>query len=116
MAKSSSLVYSTEPSKKKCPTCGQYDCECERIEDKPLSGQSVKIRIDRKGRKGKSMTVVEGLQVNPKHLADIAKTLKQKIGTGGTAKEGRIEIQGENRQQVAAILNEMGVKTKYAGG
>jgi translation initiation factor 1 len=116
MAKSSSLVYSTDASKKKCPTCGQYDCVCESVEDKPLSGQTVKIRIDRKGRKGKSVTMIEGFQVNPMHLADIAKTIKQKIGTGGTAKEGRIEIQGENRDKVAAILNDLGVKTKFSGG
>ena len=62
------------------------------------------------------MTVVEGLRVNPMHLADIAKTIKQKIGTGGTAKQGRIEIQGEHRDKVATILQDMGVKTKFSGG
>ena len=82
----------------------------------PIEGQEVKIRIDRKGRKGKSVTVVEGLSVNPAHLAEIAKELKQKLGTGGTAKEGRIEIQGEHREKIAEILQEKGIKSKFSGG
>jgi translation initiation factor 1 len=104
------LVYTTDASKQKCPTCGQYECRCQRTEDKPLAGQSAKIKIDRAGRKGKSVTVIEGLQVNPAHLAKIAKIIKQKLGTGGTAKEGHIEIQGDHREKVAALLGEMGVK------
>lgn len=116
MAKNSNLVYSTDSTKQKCPKCGQYDCICNKVEDGPLAGQTAKIMVDRKGRKGKSMTVVEGLKVNPMHLADIAKTIKQKIGAGGTAKQGRIEIQGEHRDKVAAVLQEMGVKTKFSGG
>ena len=82
----------------------------------PVEGQEVKIRIDRKGRKGKSVTVVEGLLVNPTHLAEIAKELKQKLGTGGTTKEGRIEIQGEHREKIAEILQEKGIKSKFSGG
>lgn len=116
MAKNSNLVYSTDSSKQKCPKCGQFECVCNEVKDGPLAGQTVKILIDRKGRKGKSVTIVEGLKVNPMHLADIAKTIKQKIGTGGTAKQGRIEIQGEHREKVAAVLQDMGVKTKFAGG
>lgn len=112
------LVYSTDASKSKCPVCGQYDCRCEKTEDKPLAltGQSARIRIDRAGRKGKSVTIIEGLRVNPSHLAEIAKTIKQKLGVGGTAKEGRIEIQGEQRDKVAVVLRDMGVKIKFSGG
>ncbi len=116
MAKNSSLVYSTDSSQQKCPVCHQYECMCEQPDDGPLAGQSAKIMIDRKGRKGKSVTVVHGLKVNPTHLADIAKTIKQKIGAGGTAKQGRIEIQGEHRDKVAAVLQDMGVKTTLSGG
>ena len=114
MAKSA-LVYSTDRSKQKCPTCGRYECTCEEADSQPLSSQSAKIYIDRKGRKGKSMTIVEGLKVNPQHLAEIAKTIKQKIGTGGTAKQGRIEIQGEHHEKVAAVLRDLGVKTSSSG-
>ncbi|MBN1464125.1 translation initiation factor [candidate division KSB1 bacterium] len=105
------LVYSTARTSK-CPVCDQYDCRCEKNEDKPA--QSARIRIDRAGRKGKSVTIIEGLQVNPSHLAEIAKTIKQKLGVGGTAKEGRIEIQGEQRDKVATLLSEMGVKIKFS--
>jgi len=114
--KNSNLVYTTDHSREKCPKCGQYDCVCETSDEQPLSGQTAKITLDRKGRKGKSMTVVKGLKVNPNHLADIAKTIKQKIGTGGTAKEGRIEIQGDHRDKVATLLREMGVTIRFSGG
>ncbi len=82
----------------------------------PLEGQQATLRIDRKGRKGKSVTVVEGLSVNPTHLGELAKELKQKLGTGGTAKQGRIEIQGEHREKIAELLQEKGVKSKFSGG
>jgi len=125
--KNSQLVYSTNSNKHKCPTCGQYECICETKADKcptcgqyecicetkadaPLAGQTAKITIDRKGRKGKSMTVIEGLKVNPMHLAEIARLIKQKM------EQGRIEIQGEHRDKVASILQEMGVKTIFSGG
>lgn len=114
--KNSRMVYSTDSAAEKCPRCGQFDCICEQQVETPLAGQSAKILVDRKGRKGKSVTVVEGLRVNPMHLADIAKSIKQKIGTGGTAKNGRIEIQGEHRKVVAGMLQELGVKTKFVGG
>jgi translation initiation factor 1 len=114
--KNSQLVFSTDSNNQKCPKCGQLECICSTEKDTPLAGQSAKILIDRKGRKGKSMTVIEGLRVNPMHLAEIAKSIKQKLGTGGTAKNGRIEIQGEHRPKVASILQEMGVKTKNSGG
>ena len=114
--KNSQLVFSTESNKQKCPKCGRLECICEKTENAPLAGQTAKILIDRKGRKGKSVTVVEGLHVNPMHLAEIAKSIKQKLGTGGTAKKGRIEIQGEHRPKIAEILQAMGVTTKNSGG
>jgi len=114
--KNSRMIYSTDSAAQKCPRCGQYECICDQPPEAPLAGQTAKILVDRKGRKGKSVTVVEGLRVNPMHLAEIAKSMKQKIGTGGTAKNGRIEIQGEHRQVVAGMLQDLGVKTKLSGG
>lgn len=107
--KNSRLVYSTDPSVK---TNNESEQKSNEIKNLGVA----KIFLDRKGRKGKSMTVIEGLSVNPQHLADIAKRLKQNLGTGGTAKQGRIEIQGDFRQKVAALLAEMGIKSKMAGG
>ena len=116
MTKNSSLVYSTDSNKKRCPKCGQFECICRQEKSKPLENQTARISLDRKGRKGKSVTLIEGLSVNPQHLADIAKKLKQFIGSGGTAKQGRIELQGDHRKRVAEKLEEMGVKTKFIGG
>ncbi len=110
MEKNSKRVYSTNPH-----TRIEQETQAE-IPDKPLSGQTVKIRIDSKGRKGKSVTIIEGLQVNPTHLNDIARQLKQLLGTGGTAKQGVIEIQGDRREQIITHLEKLGVKCKKVGG
>jgi translation initiation factor 1 len=67
-------------------------------------GKSVHVRIERKGRKGKTVTIVAGLQHNPATMEEIARMLKQHCGAGGTVKEGTIEIQGDNRDRVADTL------------
>ncbi|MGA3245330.1 MAG: translation initiation factor [Bacteroidota bacterium] len=69
--------------------------------------KTVRIRLDTKGRKGKSVTLVEGLQHNPATLGEIARILKQHCGAGGTVKDGQIEIQGDQRERVAEKLREM---------
>jgi len=69
--------------------------------------KTVRVRVDTKGRKGKSVTLVEGLQHNPATMAEIARILKQHCGAGGTVKEGQIEIQGGQRERVAGKLREM---------
>jgi translation initiation factor 1 len=70
-------------------------------------GKVVRVTIDSKGRKGKSVTVIEGLQHNPAMLEEIARILKQYCGAGGTVKEGSIEIQGDQRDRVTKKLREM---------
>jgi translation initiation factor 1 len=70
-------------------------------------GKTVRVALDTKGRKGKSVTLVSGLQHNPDTLEDIARILKQHCGAGGTVKEGNIEIQGDNRVRVAEMLRAM---------
>jgi translation initiation factor 1 len=79
-----------------------------RIPPKPGShdgkGKSVRITLDTRGRKGKSVTVVTGLQHNPATMEDIARILKQHCGAGGTVKEGTIEIQGDQRVRVTEKL------------
>jgi len=69
--------------------------------------RSVRVRIDTSGRKGKTVTLVEGLQHNPQTMNDIARILKQHCGAGGTVKEGQIEIQGDQLQRVTEKLQEM---------
>lgn len=74
--------------------------------------KTVRIRLDSKGRKGKSVTLVEGLQHNPATLAEIARILKQHCGAGGTVKDRIIEIQGDQRERVAEKLREMNYVVK----
>jgi predicted translation initiation factor SUI1 len=70
-------------------------------------GKRVQVRIERAGRKGKTVTIVAGLQHNPGTMEEIARMLKQHCGAGGTVKDALIEIQGDNREKVAGKLREM---------
>jgi translation initiation factor 1 len=62
------------------------------------------------------VTVVRNLQLTPADMKALAKQLKRACSTGGTSKAGVIEIQGDQRDQVAALLQEMGYRTKFTGG
>ncbi len=70
-------------------------------------GKSVRVTLETAGRKGKSVTVVSGLQHNPATIEEIARTLKQHCGAGGTVKDGAIEIQGDQRDAVSKKLRSM---------
>lgn len=82
----------------------------------PKGDGLVRIGRETKGRKGKGMTVVTGVPLHPEGLRDLAKKLKQKCGTGGTLKDGRIEIQGDHRDLLVAELQAMGYTVKRSGG
>lgn len=86
----------------------------------PPTQQNLKIMRDRKGRKGKTVTVINGFTLTEADLKSLAKTLKNLCGAGGTAKndaEGQsIEIQGDHREKVAEKLQALGYKTKFSGG
>ncbi|MGA2625312.1 MAG: translation initiation factor [Bacteroidota bacterium] len=70
-------------------------------------GKTVCVSLDTKGRKGKTVTLISGLQHNPATMEDIARILKQHCGAGGTVKDGNIEIQGDQRVKVTEKLREM---------
>ena len=70
-------------------------------------GSTVHVLMDTHGRKGKSVTIVSGLQHNPTTMEEIGRILKQYCGAGGTVKEGRIEIQGDQRTRVTEKLTQM---------
>jgi translation initiation factor 1 len=76
----------------------------------------VRVGRETKGRKGKGMTVITGVPLHPEGLKDLAKTLKQKCGTGGTVKGRVIEIQGDHRDLLVAELQAFGYVVKKAGG
>ncbi|MEG3862038.1 translation initiation factor [Microcoleus sp. herbarium12] len=78
--------------------------------------QTLKVEASRKGRGGKTVTVISGFQEKPEILADLAKQLKAQCGTGGTVKDNEIEIQGEHKQKLLEILKKLGYKAKISGG
>ena len=76
----------------------------------------VKVARETKGRRGKGVTTVSGVPLNEAGLLELAATLKQQCGTGGTVKGGTIEIQGDQRDRLAAVLASMGYQVKMVGG
>lgn len=78
----------------------------------PPQKQNLKVRSTRSGRKGKTVTVIEGFQQQPESLHKLLKQLKVQCGSGGTVKENELEIQGEHCQKIARILLELGYKVK----
>jgi translation initiation factor 1 len=82
----------------------------------PPNQQTIKVEASRKGRGGKTVTVISGFQEKPEILADLAKQLKAQCGTGGTVKDNEIEIQGEHKQKLLEILKKLGYKAKISGG
>lgn len=82
----------------------------------PPEKQEVGIRREKKGRGGKTVTLVHDLQLTERDLKALGKKLKAACGTGGSAKGGEIIIQGDHRESIAALLQTMGYKTKFTGG
>jgi translation initiation factor 1 len=82
----------------------------------PSSQQKVYVRLDRKGRSGKSVTLIEGLQMSDKNREAFLKQLKAQLGTGGTLKNEVFEIQGDHRDAIIELLQGTGYKPKRAGG
>jgi translation initiation factor 1 len=111
------VVYSTDSAAaKRCPRCGSYPCRCPKPKSLPSGEQTARIRREKKGRGGKQVTVIMDLKLTPDDRKKLAKILKQKCGTGGSIKDNNIEIQGDNRQKVAAELQRLGYKAKFVGG
>ena len=82
----------------------------------PPAQQTVYLHRDSKGRRGGIVTLIRKLVLSEEDLKDLAKMLKQHCGSGGTVKDGEIEIQGEHRERIAEALQKMGYKVKIAGG
>lgn len=77
---------------------------------------TAKVGRETAGRRGKGVTTVFGLQLDENGLLELAATLKQRCGTGGTVKDGRIEIQGDQRERIVAELEKLGYTVKRVGG
>ena len=75
-------------------------------------GATIYISVETKGRAGKTVTLIRGLQHNPATMNDIARMLKEKCGTGGTVKDRTIELQGDRRERAKTLLEEMNYALK----
>jgi translation initiation factor 1 len=116
----SALVYSTEAGGRVCPDCRapMAQCRCKELEKAraPATDGIVRVSNETKGRKGKGVTVIKGLALDAAALAAVGKQLKTACGSGGTVKDGVIEIQGDHRELVIAALVKQGHTVKRAGG
>ncbi|MBD0268621.1 translation initiation factor [Pseudanabaena sp. FACHB-2040] len=86
------------------------------VPDLPPNQQQIRVQPSRKGRNGKTVTVITGFQHSPQTLATLAKQLKAQCGTGGTAKDDTIEIQGDHTQKLVDLLVAKGYQAKRSGG
>lgn len=107
-------VYSTE-SGRTCPRCGwpERACRCSSGLDQPVPNRiTARLRIEKAKRRGKTVTVVEGLPRNATWLKELVAELKKACGSGGTAREDRIEIQGDHMDRLRYLLRGKGWTVK----
>lgn len=96
------MVYSTNPD------FVFDDMETDEAETLPVSKQKLRVSIERKGRGGKTVTLVKGFIGKDDDLKALAKTLKTKCGVGGAVKDGEVVIQGDLRDKVIGLLKTLG--------
>ncbi|QID17899.1 stress response translation initiation inhibitor YciH [Nitrogeniibacter mangrovi] len=112
------LVYSTEVGRT-CPRCRQAidACTCGApVEPTAAAGTPVRVQRDRKGRAGKTVTVISDIPLPALGLARLCQTLKARCGAGGTVKGNTIEVQGDHMDTVVTVLEAEGFRVKRVGG
>lgn len=102
------MVFSTNPD-------FTYNDDQPEQETLPAGQQKLHVSIDRKQRKGKEVTLIEGFVGTDDDLKELGKLLKSKCGVGGTAKDGNILIQGNFKQKIADLLQQEGYGVKQKG-
>ncbi len=102
------MVYSTNPNYKPESTD-------ETTESLSPSQQDLRVWLEKNHRGGKTATVIKGFVGSEDDLEALGKTIKTKCGTGGSAKDGEIIIQGDHRDKIMTILSQLGYKAKKAG-
>lgn len=113
---SGGLVYSTDGGRM-CPECRQplSKCACS-LKSVPMGDGVVRVSRQTKGRGGKSVTLVKGLALDPAALALLGKQLRTACGSGGTVKDGVIEVQGDHCERIMSELRKHGHDPKRSGG
>jgi len=103
-----------------CPGCRRPvdQCVCRRSDGRPARPDAGAVRVAREtqGRAGRGVTVIHGLNQDAAGLEQLAGELKRRCGSGGTVRDGVIEIQGEHRDTLVAELTRRGYTAKRAGG
>ncbi|WP_028311225.1 translation initiation factor Sui1 [Derxia gummosa] len=116
MKSSGGLVYSTE-SGRMCPACRQPVAACVcKAKPAPRADGPVRVMRETKGRGGKTVTIVRGLPLDEAALAALGKKLRTACGSGGTVRDGVLEIQGDHADRLVALLMAEGHAAKRAGG
>ena len=98
-----------------CPKCGWPEkvCRCSTAFDEAVPRRiTARLRIEKAGRKGKTVTVVEGLPRNRDLLKGLAAELKKSCGSGGKAGDTHVEVQGDHRDSIRAVLEKKGWTVK----
>jgi translation initiation factor 1 len=113
----SRIVYSTGIGAL-CPNCRRpvRDCVCPKGAPGAAKPSAVRVGREIKGRAGKGVTTVTGLPLSPSDIESLATQLKKRCGSGGTVRDGVIEIQGDHRDAIVAELIKLGWPAKKSGG
>lgn len=113
----SRVVYSTDQGRH-CPDCSQPidQCRCSQKQSIVAGDGIIRLQRETKGRKGKGVTLITGAPLGEAELKKLAKELKQLCGTGGSVKNGVIEIQGDQRKILQQALQAKGYPVKLSGG
>jgi translation initiation factor 1 len=113
----SRLVYSTDAGRM-CPDCGKAiaACVCGKISVRSESGAGIRVSRQTKGRGGKTVTRIEGVPLGDDALRQLGKQLRSACGSGGTVKDGMIEVQGDRCDKVMEALKQYGYALKRSGG
>ncbi len=100
-----------------CPSCRKPVAQCScKLAAAPTGDGTVRVSRETKGRGGKAVTVVKGVLLDSVALAQLGKQLKAACGTGGTVKDGIVEVQGDHCERVMQVLKAQGYSVKRAGG
>lgn len=117
--KNTRLVYSTDPKDQViCSGCKQFknECQCRPVESALGAKFTIILRLEKNGRGGKTVTILDGFPLDESYLKDLSKELKAKCGVGGTfslgEKYGIIEIQGDKRELLRKIFDSKGLRYK----
>ena len=120
--KRDATVYSSEHGRV-CPHCGlpTQRCQCRNSprgagRTEPAGDGVARVRREKKGRGGKTVTTVTGVPLSSNELKDLARDLRRSCGTGGTVKDGVIEIQGDHVDTILETLKQSGFRAKRSGG